>query len=257
MGDLQKRLTTAIVGIGILGVVIYFGGLALRLTVTLVSLISLFELRLAFKKININLNMTVLVIGLILLQALDHYSIGISLSASGILILSFIFSLFLKRYTIEDGVYTLFSFIYIPVVLHLLYKLDNSPFMLLVFVIAFSTDTFAYAIGSTIGRIKLIPEVSPKKSVEGFIGGILGALICSLIFFYFVKLPISPVAVLFVVVASIAGQIGDLAASKVKRICGIKDYSHLLPGHGGMLDRIDSILFITPVVYILLNIMAQ
>ena len=121
----------------------------------------------------------------------------------------------------------------------------------LVFIIAFSTDTFAYFVGSSIGKHKLIPKVSPNKSIEGSIGGVLGCLILTLIYFKYINLPISIVAVLFIIVASISGQVGDLIASKIKRVTGIKDYAKILPGHGGILDRFDSTILVIPFVYML------
>lgn len=124
------------------------------------------------------------------------------------------------------------------------------------FVIAFSTDTFAYIIGMLIGKNKLIPRISPNKSVEGAIGGTLFSLIITIIYFYFidkyyVKINLNITVAMFIIFASVAGQFGDLFASKIKRNVQIKDYANLLPGHGGILDRFDSILFVSPLVYIL------
>ena len=88
----------------------------------------------------------------------------------------------------------------------------------------------------------MLESVSPKKSVEGFIGGILGCLICSIFYLMYFNLNFSILSVIFIVLASVMGQIGDLFASKIKRLARIKDYSNLLPGHGGVMDRIDSII---------------
>ena len=124
----------------------------------------------------------------------------------------------------------------------------------IVFITAWLSDTMAFAVGRRFGRNKLIPEVSPKKTVEGAIGGLAGSVIfnlifgivCSVIFdcavFY---LPLVALAL----VAGVMSQLGDLAASCIKREHGIKDFSNLLPGHGGVLDRFDSVLFVAPVVY--------
>lgn len=123
---------------------------------------------------------------------------------------------------------------------------------------AWGTDTFAYWIGSRFGKHKLTP-ISPKKSIEGSIGGVVGTVILSLIYTYFINkfgdLSISYLAITgIVILLSILGQIGDLAASSIKRYIGIKDFGKLIPGHGGMLDRIDSILFIAPFAYVLLTL---
>ena len=121
---------------------------------------------------------------------------------------------------------------------------------------AWGTDTFAYSIGTRFGKHKLTP-ISPKKSVEGSVGGIVGAVILSLIYTYIINktanLEISYLAISGIaIILSILGEIGDSAASSIKRYAGIKDFSQLIPGHGGMLDRIDSILLMAPFAYFLL-----
>ena len=154
------------------------------------------------------------------------------------------------------GIFYIIGFIaFIPFI----YALENGKF--LIWYLAFSswgTDTFAYIIGCKFGKHKLTP-VSPKKSVEGSIGGILGAVLFSLIYTYsinkFGNMEISYIAITGIsIVLSVLAQLGDLAASSIKRYVGIKDFGDLIPGHGGMLDRIDSILFIAPFAYFLLTI---
>jgi len=120
----------------------------------------------------------------------------------------------------------------------------------LFFAIVMLTDTGAYYTGRAIGRHKLAPRVSPGKTVEGVIGGLVAALgagpLCRLIFFP--ELPLVESMILGLIV-SILGQVGDLAESMLKRGSGVKDSSNLLPGHGGMLDRLDSILAAAPAIY--------
>ena len=122
---------------------------------------------------------------------------------------------------------------------------------------AWGTDTFAYSVGIKFGKHKLTP-ISPKKSIEGSIGGIVGSTLIAIIYTYFINkicnagisyLEITGIAV----VLSVLSQIGDLAASSIKRYVDIKDFGKIIPGHGGMLDRIDSILFIAPFAYFLLT----
>lgn len=131
---------------------------------------------------------------------------------------------------------------------------------LLIWYLAISTwgtDTFAYLVGIKFGKHKLTP-ISPKKSIEGSIGGIVGSTLIAIIYTYFINkicnagisyLEITGIAV----VLSVLSQIGDLAASSIKRYVDIKDFGKIIPGHGGMLDRIDSILFIAPFAYFLLT----
>ena len=122
---------------------------------------------------------------------------------------------------------------------------------------AWGTDTFAYLVGIKFGKHKLTP-ISPKKSIEGSIGGIVGSTLIAIIYTYFINkicnAGISYFAITGIGVAlSVLAQIGDLAASSIKRYADIKDFGKIIPGHGGMLDRIDSILFIAPFAYFLLT----
>lgn len=118
------------------------------------------------------------------------------------------------------------------------------------FAIVMMTDTGAYYTGRTIGRHKLAPRVSPGKTIEGAIGGfvvaVITALLCKLAFFH--EIPAAHALVLGGAIGAI-GQIGDLAESMLKRAAGVKDSGALLPGHGGVLDRVDSLLFCAPVLY--------
>lgn len=162
--------------------------------------------------------------------------------------------------TIVDIMVTIFGIAYVPFLLVFFTLLrDKQPMGLIyiayIFTSAWGSDTFAYLIGKKFGKHKLTP-ISPKKTVEGAIGGVLGALSFSLLYTVvinnFMHLSINYLHIAIITsVLAIIGEIGDLAASGIKRYCGIKDFSDLLPGHGGMLDRIDSLLLITPFAYIL------
>lgn len=115
-------------------------------------------------------------------------------------------------------------------------------------------DMGAYFVGSTLGRHKLCPNISPKKTVEGAVGGILSSLIVSVIIVLSFSAGESLAAVLIITVPfCILGMIGDLFASVIKRAAGIKDYGKLIPGHGGVLDRVDSILMIAPLFFLLVS----
>jgi phosphatidate cytidylyltransferase len=127
----------------------------------------------------------------------------------------------------------------------------------LIFIGAWATDTFAYFTGVALGKTKILPKVSPKKSLEGSIGGVLGCMAGMLLFgLYFTSMFDVPVYH-FAILGGICGvvsQIGDWAASAVKRAVNIKDYGNIMPGHGGVLDRLDSVLFVAPVVYFYINL---
>lgn len=123
------------------------------------------------------------------------------------------------------------------------------------FSIAYGCDALAYLGGRTFGRHKLCPSVSPKKTVEGaafgLLGGILLALLVRVVFVHLLHTPMPgiPAAILLGVIGSVAGQVGDLTASLLKRHSGIKDYGKLFPGHGGVMDRFDSVIFTLIVMY--------
>jgi len=125
-------------------------------------------------------------------------------------------------------------------------------FFPLIFIGAWVTDTFAYFSGYFFGKHKLIPAVSPKKTVEGAVGGSLVTTITFAIYAYFMAKDIKTALIFAVIglVTSVVSQFGDLAASLVKRCYGIKDYGNLFPGHGGVLDRFDSILAVSAFLYI-------
>lgn len=162
----------------------------------------------------------------------------------------------------KDIVYTFFGMAYVIGCISfiaLLRGLDNGRILIWYTIIAaWGTDTFAYLIGKKFGKHKL-SKISPKKSIEGAVAGTIGATVIAIIYtlvmnnIYNLEYSYLIVA-LATIVLSIIGQIGDFAASSIKRYVDVKDYSNLIPGHGGMLDRIDSLMFLTPFAYILLSI---
>ena len=165
--------------------------------------------------------------------------------------------------TFKDIAYTLFGMLYVIGCISfiaLLRGLDKGNILVwYALFAAWGTDTFAYFVGLSIGKHKL-SKISPKKSVEGAVGGIIGAVI--LIILYTVvmnnlyNLGYSYLYMVIVaVILSVIGQLGDFSASSIKRYVDVKDYSNLIPGHGGMLDRIDSLMFLAPFAYALLSIM--
>ena len=131
--------------------------------------------------------------------------------------------------------------------------------VLLPVLLTWATDVGAYVIGRTFGRRKLIPSISPGKTVEGALGGLGFAVVICLVYVRFVLMPYAQLgltvqgAILFGIVISVAAQTGDLAESLLKREAGVKDSSNIIPGHGGVLDRFDSLLFVLPIAFLLLR----
>jgi phosphatidate cytidylyltransferase len=132
--------------------------------------------------------------------------------------------------------------------------MNNSKFVWLVYIIAFGSDTFAYFTGKFFGKHKLYPEVSPNKTIEGAIGGIVGSTILTLIYFNYLSINKYFYIIIFSISASVFSMAGDLTASKIKREFKIKDFGYLLPGHGGIMDRFDSVLFVAPAVYYFISL---
>ncbi|HEU4497119.1 MAG TPA: phosphatidate cytidylyltransferase [Flavobacterium sp.] len=124
-----------------------------------------------------------------------------------------------------------------------------------IFLIIWTNDTFAYIVGKLIGKTKLYEKISPKKTVEGFAGGLLFAMIIS--YFIAVYLVAQPILTWIAIslICSIFGTLGDLIESKFKRIAGVKDSGKIMPGHGGILDRLDSVIFAAPFIFLFYQIL--
>lgn len=167
------------------------------------------------------------------------------------------------KISIIDVAITVFALLYIPFMfsfIKLIMMMQGSRILVwYVFLGAFACDTFAYIIGSKFGKVKLAPVISPKKTVEGAIGGIFGTILAYVILTYianrYFALNFNMLLIIIAgIIAGIAGQLGDLAASAIKRYCKIKDFGDIIPGHGGILDRFDSTLFVAPVIYMFFKI---
>ncbi|MBE5968053.1 MAG: phosphatidate cytidylyltransferase [Lachnospiraceae bacterium] len=165
------------------------------------------------------------------------------------------------EYKTEQIAVVFFGLFYVSVMMSYIYQVrmleEGALLVWLIFIGAWGSDTCAYCVGVLFGKHKLAPKLSPKKSIEGSIGGIAGAALIGFIYATIFQNRITGLnnpQLAFTVIgvaSSILSQIGDLAASAIKRNYDIKDYGKLIPGHGGILDRFDSILFTAPVVYYL------
>lgn len=144
----------------------------------------------------------------------------------------------------------------IPLLLLIYLQSQYKMVVLSIFMLIWSNDTFAYLSGKSFGKTKLFPSVSPKKTIEGFAGGMICTIFVALMCFYFQIVPQFNVVVwvVFAILISVFGSVGDLVQSKMKRVAGVKDSGNIMPGHGGVLDRLDSVIFVTPIIYLLVKL---
>jgi len=261
-GDMMlKRIVSALVGLPILLTLIHFGGMPLFIGILVTSLIGLREFYNACKNKALSPIKGVGYVGAIALITIINFtenSSYIFLLFFVLLITLNIVQLIWNKFNFVDISITFYSLVYVPLLLSsilLITKQPNNIVVWLVFTTAWGTDTFAYFSGYFFGKRKLCPSISPKKTVEGAIGGVLGSMIISAIFGYLFLSNHMVSTIIIGCVGSLLAQAGDLTASCIKRFTGIKDFGNIMPGHGGVLDRFDSILFTAPTIYFVLTLL--
>jgi phosphatidate cytidylyltransferase len=262
-----KRWITGLIALPFLIFLVYKGGVLFTILISIAGLVALWEYyRIVFNGEDKPISNIILLWGYGINFAIiwSTFLVGpdLSLSVIGLnLIVVALISLFQFKtdQTVLDVVIKqLQGIIYIPVLLSFLVLIrEGSSGMIWVFVllaVIFAGDIGAYYVGSYLGRHKLIPAVSPGKTIEGSIGGLAVNLVLGGIakYLFLSGLPWG-LSLLFFLTVGIAGQVGDLFESELKRSSGIKDSGGILPGHGGILDRIDALLFASPVAYIFIE----
>ncbi|MCX7903653.1 MAG: phosphatidate cytidylyltransferase [Caloramator sp.] len=261
---MNTRVISAIVAIPILIFFTIVGGNIFKVGVMALTAIALFEYISAYKRTN-NKVITPVIILIYCLNFifvfLDYtFELNLSIIIFATL-LSMAVPIFDKKYNVMSSALTVIGILYIIVFFDTLIQIRNSnfgsKFIWLTYIVPWACDTFAYYTGRYFGKHKLCPDVSPKKTIEGSIGGILGSIVGSIIWLILNReTNISILSILFLaIIGGVISQIGDLSASLIKRHVGIKDYGNIMPGHGGVLDRFDSILFVAPLVYYYIEIM--
>lgn len=173
----------------------------------------------------------------------------------------FVYVFSFPRFRAEQVMTAFFCAFYAPVLFTFIFLTRNLPngiyMVWMIFISSWICDTCAYLTGMAIGKHKLAPVLSPKKSIEGAVGGVVGSALVGAVFGYFAlervfaDQNVTWIAALICGVGAIISQVGDLAASGIKRNHNIKDYGKLIPGHGGIMDRFDSVLFTAPIIYYL------
>lgn len=256
MSEFIKRTITGLILVLVTIFLTLKGGVLLSYFIFLISVIGLREFYNAIDKKNYT---PISVVGYIsclffLLNSLGYEKINLNFIIASTIITLMIIFIFKKNIKLADISITIFSIFYIPFLFQHIIYLDGYIYIWLVFITAWGTDTFAYLSGNLFGKTKLSPNLSPNKTVEGSIGGILGSILLTIIFSKYLQLFPQWKFVLLSALAAFIAQLGDLAASKIKRVTNIKDYGFIIPGHGGILDRFDSILFTAPFVYYFVNL---
>ncbi|HIX66694.1 MAG TPA: phosphatidate cytidylyltransferase [Candidatus Anaerostipes excrementavium] len=260
----KQRLISGVLLVLLTVFALYMGGMVAFAATLIVSLIGYSELLRIFKIEKSSLAV-IGYTGTILFYVALFFDLGQWTVPLIILFLIFLLGCYVIRfpkYKLNQMMGCFFGFVYVGIMLSYIYQLriiqNGGEFVVLIFLAAWGNDTFAYCVGMLIGKHKMTPELSPKKSIEGLIGGILGAVLLGAIYGLYIKaklrLSFDPVMMfpIFCGVGALISVVGDLAASAIKRDAGIKDYGTLIPGHGGILDRFDSILLIAPVVFYLM-----
>ena len=238
------------------------GGYVLFFTLLCISLIGMQEL---YKAMGIHEDRTGLLEIVGYLGAVLYYislllgfeSYGLMAVLVSLILVMFVYVFTYPKYHANQVMAAFFGVVYVAVMLSFILMTRNLPdgkfIVWLIFLCSWGCDTCAYCVGMLIGKHKMAPVLSPKKSVEGGVGGVVGAALLGVIYAAATQGPMVEYAVICGIGALIS-MVGDLAASAIKRNQGIKDYGKLIPGHGGILDRVDSVIFTAPVIYYLAKI---
>lgn len=262
----KTRLISGIILVIIALATIISGSWILFFTLLTVSLIGMRELYNVMKVSDEHVTVLELVgyLGAVLYYIAMKFDFGnfgmMAVIVSMILIL-FVYVFGYPKYRAEQVMAAFFGVVYVAVMLSFIYLTRNLPdgkfLVWLIFLCSWGCDTCAYCVGVLIGKHKMAPVLSPKKSIEGAVGGVVGAALLGAIYAvatgsYNPNPAHTPLIYAIICgVGALVSMVGDLAASAIKRQENIKDYGTLIPGHGGILDRFDSVIFTAPVIYAL------
>lgn len=236
-------------------IVVVLGGKVLALACFIIGIMGVREFYNGFKALKINPAYPVAYMSTIALYAINlltEQSEWYMLWLFGSILISLLYLFKIEERNLEDAMATITGIVYVVFFsfhVTLVEQTEYSVLVWLIFLTAFGTDVMAYFTGYAFGKHKLCPTISPKKTIEGAIGGTLGSVILCGIFGYFFAPTVFFHCMIIGVLGGIVSQFGDLTASIFKRKMGIKDYGNLIPGHGGILDRVDSVLFTAPIIY--------
>ncbi|MEN2464540.1 phosphatidate cytidylyltransferase [Ornithinibacillus sp. FSL M8-0202] len=266
---MKQRILTGVIALILFIPLLIIGNEPFTIVVYLLATVGLYEL-LKMHKINWFSPpgiLAILLLWLLLFPAADvDFSISF-LNNTAQIIVVFVFVLLAytvllkNKFTFDDVGFVLLAVFYVGMGFFYLLQTRNGSdglaYIFFAFLLIWSTDTGAYFAGRALGKHKLWPEISPNKTIEGAVGGIILAVVVGVIFHLIYSFPYSITAIIIIsILVSVFGQIGDLVESAFKRHYDIKDSGKILPGHGGILDRFDSAIFVFPVLHLILQLMA-
>ena len=251
-----KRTLSALIGAPLLLGLTYLGGPYTAFLVATLTLLALWE----FMRIGERMGMQTWYFQTTIVTVV--WLINLFIGSREWLLSALVFSLLLvlgrlaltyPKTSLAEATFNLLAFLYAVVLLSHLYMLRQLPggleLTFLTIFLVWATDTGAYLIGRQFGRHLLAPQVSPKKTVEGSLGGLVLSIVVALVFWRLVGETSWLKYLILAIIVGVSGQIGDLFESALKRSAGVKDSGNLIPGHGGILDRFDSLIFAIPLVY--------
>lgn len=269
------RLASGIVLVMVALLTMSLGGIPLLLTLLAISMIGYRELTKALCCSTNNKKFNALewigLVGIVAYYATIYFAndaVMFLMSIVGLFMAEmFVYVMTFPKFQAMQVMAAVFSFLYAPVMLSFVYLTRECPYGIymvwMILISSWGSDTCAYVVGMLIGKKKIFPQLSPKKSLEGCIGGVVGAaLIGALYGHFFVQKAIPNEKIVWVIaficaVGAIMSMVGDLAASAIKRNHNIKDYGKLIPGHGGIMDRFDSMIVTAPMIYLLSVLMIR
>ena len=255
----KTRLISGIILVIIALATIISGSWILFFTLLAVSLIGMRELYKVMKVSDEHVTVLELVgyLGAVLYyiaMKADFGNYGTMAIIISMILILFVYVFGYPKYRAEQVMAAFFGMVYVAVMLSFIYLTRNLPdgkfLVWLIFLCSWGCDTCAYCVGMLIGKHKMAPVLSPKKSIEGAVGGVVGAALLGGIYAAATQGKMAEYA-LICAVGALISMVGDLAASAIKRNQNIKDYGKLIPGHGGILDRFDSVIITAPVIYYL------
>lgn len=264
----KTRLLSSIVLVIIMLTGLLYGGPVITVLMLFISLVGMMELYRVFGIHREILGIAGYLLAIVYFVLVHFQSTEMPelLMVIALIIFMGIYVFTFPKYTSVQVMCGYFSFVYVAVMLSYICRIrmwENGIYLVwLVFICSWINDTCAYLVGITIGKHKMTPKLSPKKSIEGAVGGVIGSGIVGFLYALWLKniLGISNMLIAFPVACCVGAMfsiVGDLAASAIKRNYEVKDFGKLIPGHGGILDRFDSVIFTAPIVYWVINLFTR